>query len=187
MHATRFLANHFLIAVPAMDDPNFARGLTLLCQHDENGAMGLLVNRPSDYTLGEVLQQMKIESGDGALRSRPVLHGGPVQPERGFVLHDDPRPWASTLQVGDRLFVTTSRDILESMARGDGPAHSLVALGYAGWEAGQLEGELADNAWLTVPADADILFAQPLEQRWQAAATRLGVDMSRLADYSGRA
>lgn len=187
MHAPRFLADHFLIAVPAMDDPNFARGLTLLCQHDEAGAMGLLVNRVSDYCLGDVLRQMKIETDDAALAAQPVLIGGPVQPERGFVLHDDGRDWVSTLRINDRLAVTTSRDILEAMARGEGPEHALVALGYAGWTAGQLEAELAENVWLTVPADRDILFSLPLERRWQAAAERLGVDLGRLADYSGRA
>lgn len=187
MHAPRFLADHFLIAMPAMDDPNFARGLTLLCQHDEQGAMGLLVNRVSDFRLGDLLRQMRIETADPALAAQPVLIGGPVQPERGFVLHDDGRQWASTLPIGERLAVTTSRDILEAMARGEGPQHALVVLGYAGWTAGQLEGELAENVWLTVPADRDILFSLPLEQRWQAAAERLGVDLGRLTDYSGRA
>lgn len=187
MRAPRFLADHFLIAVPSMDDPNFVRGLTLLCQHDEGGAMGLLVNRLSEYSLGEVFKQMHIETDDAELAARPVLIGGPVQPERGFVLHDDTRDWDSTLRINEHLAVTTSRDILEAMARGEGPKRALLALGYAGWVAGQLESELAENAWLTVPADADILFSFPLEQRWQAAAERLGVDMGRLADYSGRA
>ncbi|MFC4727710.1 YqgE/AlgH family protein [Coralloluteibacterium thermophilus] len=181
------LANHLLVAMPAMDDPNFARGVTLLLQHDEDGAMGLVVNRLSDFTLGEVLRQMGIHPDDPALAARPVLLGGPVQPERGFVLHDDARDWGSTLRVGGGLGVTTSRDILEAMARGDGPAHSLLVLGYAGWGAGQLEQELAENAWLTVPADASLLFDTPLEARWQAAAGRIGVDLGRLADYSGRA
>lgn len=180
------LANHFLIAMPALDDPNFQRSVTLVCQHDAEGAMGLVINRPADYTLGELLGQMGI-ADEVALSGQPVLSGGPVQPDRGFVLHDDPRPWHSTLRFGDGLAVSTSRDILEAMARGDGPARVLVALGYAGWTAGQLEAELAQNSWLTVPADRAIVFSIPLAERWRAAARALGVDVARLADYAGRA
>ncbi len=185
--AAASLADHFLVAMPALDDPNFERSVTLLCQHDPAGAMGLVVNRPSDFTLGELLDQLHITGAPEALAAQRVLAGGPVQPERGFVLHDDPRPWASTLRFGRGLAVTTSRDILEAMARGEGPAHAVVALGYAGWDAGQLEDELAANSWLTVPAEQAILFATPMEQRWQAAARALGVDLSRLADYAGHA
>ena len=182
-----FLADHFLVAMPALDDPNFERSVTLLCQHDDGGAMGLVVNRASEFTLGDLLEQLKIPGAPEALAAQAVLAGGPVQPERGFVLHDDPRPWASTFRFGRGLAVTTSRDILEAMARGDGPVHAIVALGYAGWDAGQLEDELAANSWLTVPAEQAILFATPMEQRWQAAARALGVDLSRLADYAGHA
>jgi putative transcriptional regulator len=181
------LANHFLIAVPMMDDPHFARGVTLLCEHNEHGAMGLLVNRPSEYCLGEVLEQMLIETRLAAIADSLVLTGGPVLPDRGFVLHDDAREWPSTLRFGDGMGVTTSREILDAVARGDGPRRFLVMLGYASWEAGQLEQELADNAWLTVAADAAVVFETPLEERWQAAASRLGVDLGRLAGYSGRA
>ncbi len=181
------LANHFLIAVPTLDDPQFARGVTLLCEHTEHGAMGLLVNRPSEYSLGEVLEQMQIATDIATISATQVLTGGPVLPDRGFVLHDDGRDWPSTLRFGDGMGVTTSRDILEAMARGEGPTRFLVALGYASWDAGQLEHELADNSWLTVPADATVVFATPLEDRWQAAATRLGVNLGQLASYSGRA
>ena len=187
MDAPGYLSNHFLIAMPALADPNFARGLTLLCQHNAEGAMGLLVNRPSDYTLGDVLAQMGIETADLALGQLPVLIGGPVHPDRGFVLHDDPRDWSSTLRFGDGLAVTTSREILVAMARGDGPRNVLVALGYSGWDAGQLEAELGENSWLTAPADQAIVFSTPLEARWQAAAGRIGVDLARVADYSGHA
>lgn len=187
MDAPRFLANHFLIAVPALDDPNFARSLTLLCQHDENGAMGILINRLSDYTVGDVLKQMNISTQNPQLAALPVLAGGPVHPERGFVLHDDPRDWASTLRIHGNLAVTTSRDILEAMAAGEGPEHAVVALGCAGWEAGQLEGELTDNSWLTAPADDAIVFKVPVEERWQAAAASLGVDLNQLTDYVGHA
>lgn len=181
------LANHFLIAVPMMDDPHFARGVTLLCEHNEHGAMGLLVNRPSDYSLGEVLRQMQIDTGIAAIADSLVLTGGPVLPDRGFVLHDDAREWPSTLRFGDGMGVTTSREILDALAHGDGPRRFLVMLGYASWDAGQLEQELADNTWLTVAADPRVVFETPLEERWQAAASKLGVDLARLAGYSGRA
>ena len=158
------LAHHLLVALPSLADEPFARSVALICQHDQNGSMGVLVNQPSDYTIGEVLA---------------------VHPERGFVIHDDARAWESSLLVGEGVYLTTSRDILEAMARGEGPANALVTLGCAGWGEGQLEGELADNSWLTVPADADLLFRTPYEQRWQGAAARIGVDLFRLTDYSG--
>lgn len=180
-------ANQLLIALPSLADPNFSRSVTLICQHDAEGAMGIVVNRGSEYTLGEVLRQMRIEGGDEALHARPVLSGGPVHPERGFVLHDGEGAWDSSMAIAPGLHVTTSRDILEAMARGEGPANSTVALGCAGWGAGQLEFELGENSWLTAPADAALLFDTPLDQRWQAAAGRIGVDMSRMADYSGHA
>jgi len=181
------LANQLLIALPALDDPNFARTVSLICQHDGDGAMGLVMNRPSEYLLGDIFDQMGIEGGDAAMRRRPVLSGGPVHPERGFVLHDGARIWDSTLRVVDGLYVTTSRDILEAMARGDGPLQTLVVLGCAGWGAGQLEQELADNAWLTVDSAPELLFDLPLDARWQAAAGRIGVDLLRMPDYSGHA
>lgn len=181
------LARHLLVALPVLSDPHFARSVTLLCQHDVDGAMGVVVNRASEYTLGEVLAQMDIASEDEALRRQVVLSGGPVHPERGFVLHDGDGDWDSTLAIGQGLFLTTSRDVLEAVAAGKGPPRVAVALGCAGWGAGQLEYELAENSWLTVPADAELLFELPLEQRWRAAAGRIGVDMSRMADYSGRA
>ena len=189
MHETpaTFLANHLLVALPSLADPNFARSVVLLCQHDADGAMGIVVNRASEYHLGEVLSQVGLESGDMALRERPVLGGGPVHPERGFVLHDGERDWESSLAFGDGLRITTSRDVLEAMAKGEGPRHAMVALGCASWGAGQLEYELGENTWLTVPADPELLFALPLDARWQAAAGRIGVDLAMVADYSGHA
>ena len=181
------LANQLLIALPSLADPNFARAVALICQHDEEGAMGIVVNQPSEYTLGEVLGQMGVDGGDQALRSQVVLAGGPVHPERGFVLHDGGMQWDSSLEIGDGLFLTTSREILEAMARGEGPAHAIVALGCAGWGSGQLEQELTENSWLTAPADAELLFALPLDARWHAAAGRIGVDFAYLADYAGHA
>ena len=181
------LAKQLLIALPALDDPNFARSVALICQHDAQGAMGIVVNRASDYTLGEVMEQMRLQPRDARLRERTVLYGGPVYPERGFVLHDGRREWESSLAIGEDLYLTTSRDVLEAMAEGEGPAHAIVALGCAGWGAGQLEYELGENSWLTAPADDELLFELPLELRWQAAGGRIGVDMSRLTDYSGHA
>ena len=180
-------ANQLLIALPTLDDPHFARSVTLICQHDPDGAMGVVVNRASDYTLGEVLRQMHIETEDQALLEQRVLAGGPVHPERGFVLHDGERGWDSTLGVAEGLSVTTSRDILEAIAHDEGPAHAMVALGCAGWGAGQLEQELAENSWLTAPADPGILFTLPLDQRWQAAAGQIGVDLMRMAGHVGHA
>jgi len=187
MSSNSSLCAHFLIAMPAMDDPNFAQGVTLLCQHDADGAMGVMINRVSEFTLGEVLEQMQITTESKDLADMPVLIGGPVQADRGFVLHDDPRNWSSTLRFGNGLAVSTSRDILEAMARGDGPKNAVVALGYAGWSAGQLEAEIAANSWLTVEADRAILFRTPINNRWQAAAKSLGINLAQITDYSGRA
>ncbi len=181
------LSNQLLVALPALHDPHFARSVTLVCQHDGDGAMGVMVNRASEYTLGEVLQQMGISSDSQALQSQIVLAGGPVHPERGFVLHDGAREFDSTLAVGDGLYLTTSRDVLEAMARGDGPTQAVVALGCAGWGAGQLEQELVDDSWLMVPAVRELLFEFPLDQRWQAAAGSIGVDLVNYASHSGHA
>jgi len=187
MIPTSFLADHFLVAMPALDDPNFQRSVTLVCQHDAGGAMGIVINRLADYTVGELLDQLKMPTDDSALAARAIVAGGPVHPDRGFVLHGDDSDWNSTLHVAPGLSVTTSRDILEALARGEGPRRVLVALGYAGWEPGQLEEELAQNSWLTVPVDQAIVFETPLGQRWHAAARQLGVDLSTLTDYSGHA
>jgi len=182
------LTGHFLIAMPGMGDPNFARGITFVCQHSEDGAMGLVVNRLSDYRLGDVLQQMHMPCERAEVADAPVLVGGPVQPERGFVLHaSSKREWDSSYRVNDTLTVTTSRDILAAMADGDGPDRALVALGYAGWGAGQLEQELRENAWLTVRADERILFDTALDERWGAAVALVGINPANLTSYSGRA
>lgn len=182
------LAGHFLIAMPGLGDPNFARGITFICQHGEDGAMGLMVNRLSDYRLGDVLQQMHMPCERSDVAAAPVLSGGPVQPERGFVLHSSSgRDWDSSYHINDSLTVTTSRDILAAMADGEGPARALVALGYAGWAAGQLEQELRENAWLTVRADEGVLFDTALDERWGAAVALVGINPANLTSYSGRA
>ena len=181
------LANQLLIASPALSDPNFARSVTLICQHDDDGAMGVIVNRASEYTLGEVLRQMNLASQDPRLDDQVVLAGGPVHPERGFVLHDSARAWESTLEVADGLFLTTSRDILEAMAAGDGPAHAVVALGCAGWGAGQLEREIRENVWLTCAADETLIFGGDHELKWTKALAKIGVDARLLTATAGRA
>ncbi len=181
------LTDHFLIAMPAMDDPEFARSVTYICQHGEDGAMGIRINRASEYSLGDVLSHMQLKTERREVADSVVLFGGPVHGERGFVLHDSGERWDSTLVINSELSLTTSRDILEAMSEGRGPQRVLVALGYCGWEAGQLEAEILDNAWLSVPAQHHLLFDLPLEQRWQAAARLLGVDITHLADYAGHA
>jgi putative transcriptional regulator len=187
MHTLANLTNHLLIAMPSLRDPTFRRSVAFVCQHSEEGAMGLLINRLSEYRLGDVLAQMNIQPEHSQIGDAPVLIGGPVQPERGFVLHAPPGDWESSFRISTRVCVTTSRDVLVAMAAGRGPEVALVALGYAGWSAGQLENELRENAWLTAPADERILFATPLEQRWEAAAALVGVDIASLTDYAGHA
>jgi len=179
------LTNHFLIAMPTLADPNFHRTVTYLCHHDEEGAMGIVINRPLDLSLGEVLGHMDIESSDPRVNGMPVLQGGPVQRERGFVLHRPSADWDSCLRVSDEIAIATSRDILAAMARGEGPEQALVALGYAGWGAGQLEREVVENAWLSGPADLGIIFEQPYEKRWDLAARLLGIDPERLSMVAG--
>lgn len=187
MGATVNLTHHFLIAMPAMADPHFAHTLTFVCEHNEEGALGIVVNRPTDMTLSALFEQIDVDLGDRPLGRAPVLYGGPVQMDRGFVLHRPLGNWQSTLAVSDDLGLTTSKDVLEALARGEGPRDVLVSLGYAGWGAGQLEQELAQNAWLTVDAEADVLFDLPPDQRLPAAMSRLGIDFSRLAEGAGHA
>jgi len=187
MSDTANLTDHFLIAMPALEDPNFSRTVTYICEHNERGAMGIVVNRPLGLELGDILDQMEIAGASSQVRTLPVFMGGPVQTERGFVLHSHDRAWDSTMQITGEISVTTSRDILEAMAKGRGPRYSLVALGYAGWGEGQLESELTANAWLSGPASSQIIFALPTEQRWQAAASLLGVDLNLISGEAGHA
>ncbi len=181
------LTNHFLLAMPTLEDPNFQNTLTYICEHSEHGAMGLVVNRPLALTVGEVLQHLEIEPVTGPLAQQPVHYGGPVESERGFVIHTPVGNWEGTLQLSDELGVTTSRDILEAMAAGSGPEQALVTLGYSGWGAGQLDAEMGHNAWLTCPADMDILFSMPAEERLATAAARMGIDLSLMSSSPGHA
>ncbi len=181
------LTNHFLIAMPKLGDANFFRSVTYICQHDEEGSMGIIINRPLDMNMGEVFNHLDIKCDDEALEQQPLYFGGPVQTERGFVLHESGKHWQNTYPVSSDVVLTTSSDILSDIAHHKGPRNALVALGYAGWGAGQLEQEIGDNAWLSVPSTPEILFDQPSSQRWQAAATLLGVDLEFLSEDIGHA
>jgi len=181
------LSNQFLIAMPSLADPNFYRTVTYLCAHNAEGAMGIVVNRPLELTLGEVLGHMDIEIQDPVVREMQVLQGGPVQRERGFVIHEPAGEWEAVLRVGGDVGIATSRDILNAVAAGHGPERAVVALGYAGWGAGQLEREVLENAWLSGPADTSIIFDVPYDERWSRAARSLGVDPDRLSGEVGHA
>ena len=181
------LTHHFLIAMPNMADPHFSKTLTYICEHNDQGALGVVVNRPIDMTLQALFERLSLTLKDRELSQAPIYFGGPVQTDRGFVLHEPAGNWQSTLRVGDAVGLTTSKDILEAVGRGEGPQKILVTLGYAGWAAGQLEHELGQNAWLTVEAKDAILFDLPAEERLPAAMELLGVDYARLADSAGHA
>ena len=188
---TTSLANHFLIAMPAMTDPNFSRTLTYICEHNAEGAIGIIVNRPMEMTLGNLFERVGIELEEGEPQQRfsalPVHFGGPVQTDRGFVLHRPGGDWQSTLNVNTDIALTSSRDILQMMGSNAEPSEVLVSLGYAGWSAGQLEWELAQNAWLTVEAAPAVIFDLPPEERLPAAMQLLGVDFANLSEVAGHA
>ncbi len=182
------LQNHYLIAMPALADFNFSHAVVYICAHNDQGAMGIVINRPLvDLKLGEVLAQLNIESDKSELVNQEVYLGGPVQPERGFIIHRPNNEWQSTLVTSDDIGVTSSQDILFAMVQGQGPEEFVVSLGYSGWEAGQLEQEVGSNLWLTVPADPEVLFNTPFDKRWERAAQGLGIDMSNLSSDSGHA
>ncbi len=181
------LTHQFLIAMPSLMDPNFHRTVTYICAHSEQGAMGIIINRPASVALGEVLSQMDLTPSDPRLNRMAVYEGGPVQRDRGFIIFKPLGRWESTIKINEHYGVATSRDILEAMCEGKGPERTLVALGYAGWGAGQLEREMAENAWLSSPADEDILFETPPQIRWESAAALLGVDIDRISLDVGHA
>jgi putative transcriptional regulator len=181
------LTHHFLIAMPNMADPHFARSLTYICEHNDQGALGVMVNRPTEMTLKALFEQIEIPLRDDTHAEVPVYFGGPVQVDRGFVLHRPAGPWQSTLSVNDGVGLTTSRDVLQAVGEGKGPGQILVSLGYAGWAPGQLEQELSQNAWLTVAADVNVIFNLPSDRRFAAAMDLLGVDPARLSDDVGHA
>ena len=179
------LTHHFLMAMPAMADPFFSKTLTYICEHSDQGALGLVVNRPIDLTLKDLLDQLDISADDETVGGLPVMFGGPIQLDRGFVLHQPVGDWQSTMAVNDEIGLTTSLDILRAIASGESPKQLLVALGYSGWAPGQIEHELSQNAWLTVPASPTIIFELPAEERLTAAMHSLGVDVSTLSDEVG--
>jgi putative transcriptional regulator len=181
------LTNHFLIAMPNMADPYFAKSLTYVCEHNDQGALGVVVNRPIDMSLQSLFERLSLEMRDSEFADAPIYFGGPVQTDRGFVLHAPPGNWQSTLRVREVIGLTTSKDILEAVGRGQGPERLLVTLGYAGWSPGQLEHEISQNAWLTVEASDGILFETPAEERLPAAMELLGLDFARLQDEAGHA
>ena len=182
-----FLTDQFLIAMPAMTDSNFSQTVTYIWEHNPEGALGIIINRPLQMKLADVFEQLKMPTPTESVGQQSVLQGGPVQTDRGFVLHYSGGQWEHTRAVSSRIQVTTSPDILDAMARGNGPETALVALGYAGWSAGQLEQELAQNAWLTVAADERIIFDTPYEQRWLAAGRLLGIDLATISPHVGHA
>ena len=181
------LTNHFLIAMPNMADPYFARTLTFICEHNDQGALGVVVNRPIDMTLGALFERLSLPLSPQILVNEPVYFGGPVQTDRGFVLHQPLGKWQSTLAVREAVGLTTSKDILEAVGQGSGPNRMLVTLGYSGWAAGQLENEIKQNAWLTVEAKDAIIFDMPAEDRLPAAMNLLGVDFAKLSEEAGHA
>jgi len=180
------LTNHFLIAMPNMTDPHFAGALTYIADHGKEGALGVVVNRPIDLQLSTLFEQIGLSLPEG-LSKQIVFFGGPVQTERGFVLHSPPQTYSSTLNVNDAVSLTTSKDVLEAVSHGDGPNKFMVSLGYSGWSAGQLEQEMAQNAWLSVEADPKVIFDLPPEQRLPAAMKLLGIDLANLSDEAGHA
>mgnify|MGYP001596674872 FL=1 len=187
MTETESLSNHFLIAMPALEDPNFHHTTTYICEHDADGALGVVINRPLDIQLGEILLHMDIRTDDIGIASQPVYMGGPVQNDRGFVLHEPIGDWEATLKVTDDIGITSSRDILAAIAAGEGPENAIITLGYAGWGAGQLEQELAANTWWSGPADRNIVFNTPSERRWLEAAALIGVDLHLISNETGHA
>jgi putative transcriptional regulator len=183
------LSHHFLLSMPQMLDPSFEHTLIYICDHDERGALGLIVNRTLNMSLGEVLEQMDIEVPNPQVRHRTVYEGGPVDPTHGLVLHNEEegQNWSGTHRFGHGLCISSSRDILEDIATGKGPSHYLVTLGHAGWSPGQLEEELSANAWLTCSADPEIMFATAVELRLQKAAALLGIDLNNISTDTGHA
>jgi len=181
------LTNHLLIAMPALADPNFAQTVALICEHTDKGALGIVLNKPLPMRLSDVLSQMKLEASSEAIAAQPVLRGGPVNTDRGFVLHRPGGSWDHTHKVSQTIQVTTSRDVLAAMARGEGPADAFIALGYASWGSGQLEREMRDNAWLSMPVDPRVLFELPFEERWLGAWRLMGIYVERPSLVAGHA
>ncbi|MFI3185387.1 MAG: YqgE/AlgH family protein [Methylococcaceae bacterium] len=185
MNKANYLSNQFIVAMPALADANFFHTVTYLCQHNEEGALGIVINRSTDMKLGEIFKQMDISVTAAVSAETPVFSGGPVHQERGFVVHTAGGDWQATLPVSETISLTTSRDVLEAIAAGVGPEQYLIALGYAGWGAGQLEKEIMENAWLNTPCSTQVLFDTPVNLRWSAAAELIGIDINQLTAPAG--
>ena len=181
------LVNKCLLATPAIKDPLFAASLVYMCEHNQNGSMGLVVNHPTDQHLDEIFEQLNIQCDDENIRNQPLYIGGPVQLEQGFILHSKAGDWQKTVEISTDIHLTSSVDILQAIARGEGPTDYLVMLGFSGWSPGQLESELQDNSWLTTSANSDLLFHQNADDKWQVAFDTLGFDLSKLSPVSGNA
>jgi len=181
------LENQLLIAMPTLSDPYFNKTVTYICEHNDDGAMGLIINLPVNLTLNELLEQIDADNKDCLSLEQPVLTGGPVAPQRGFVLHSPQHCWTSSLSLSSDLMITTSKDILMALGTEEAPESYVVTLGYAGWGPGQLEQEILENSWLTTPADADIIFNTPIEMRWKKATEKLGIDLAHLSNDIGHA
>ncbi len=180
------LKNQFLIAMPAMTGSYFGDTIIYLCEHNDDGAMGLVINKPGELSLAELLGQLGMES-DQVDAATPVMDGGPVARDRGFILHSDDQRFDASLDLGNALMLTAAREVLEAIGRGTGPRDYLVTLGYAGWDGGQLEDELKENAWLTCPASLDVVFREPFETRVSKAAAALGIDFRLMSGQAGHA
>ncbi|MCC6073354.1 YqgE/AlgH family protein [Massilia sp. GCM10020059] len=188
--STLNLANHFLIAMPSMQDPIFGGAVVYVCEHNDKGVLGVVINKPTDMTMDVLFERIDLKVADSVqeqVASEPIMFGGPVQDDRGFVLHTPGGRYSSSLPVTDDVAFTTSIDVLEAVASGDGPQRLLVSIGYAGWSPGQLEEEISRNGWLTVGADANVMFDLPIEQRYTAAIKLLGIDPMMLASEAGHA
>jgi putative transcriptional regulator len=181
------LTHQFLIAMPAMADPNFSGSVVYVCEHNDKGALGLVINRPTELTLATLFDKIDLKLEIAPWKDAPVFFGGPVQTERGFVLHQPPGSYSSSLAVSEDIALTTSKDVLEAVAAGEGPGKMLVTLGYSGWGVGQLEHEIGQNAWLTVAATPDVIFDTPAEQRFDAALKLLGIQATQLSGLAGHA
>lgn len=180
------LKNHLLVAMPSLQDTSFSQSVTLLCEHNEEGAMGIIINHPMDISTSELLEHMEIPCQNNQ-NINPVFAGGPVQVDRGFVIHHANKLWNSSINLSNNISITTSTDILLAMGRHELENDAFIALGYAGWDAGQLEQEILDNAWLTVPLDSKIIFATEIEKRWEMSAQLLGIDINNITHFSGHA
>lgn len=187
MESTGALTNQLLIAMPGLSDPHFHATVTLICEHNADGALGIVINRPLPLPLSELLSQLSLTARDPEIAEMPVYGGGPVAADRGFVLHNSGYDYEGSLAVSADIQLTFSRDVLDALAAGAGPEKRLVALGYAGWAAGQLEAEMLANSWLNVPATSEIVFDLPYEERWKSAARSLGIDISQMSADAGHA